>query len=149
MNLVRSSPLRELEEMSDRLNRVFTESDLWRTNDTKLMTETDWTPAVEISEIDGEFQMMAELPGVKKEDVKITLENRVLTIAGERKQRWEKEGRKIHRLERSYGRFARSFILPDLVDDAKVWAEFKDGVFHLHLPKSEQANPKAIDVKVA
>ena len=85
---------------------------------------------------------------MKKEDVKVTLEDGVLTIQGERKHEKEEKGKKYHRVERSYGRFVRSFTLPDLVDEGKVKAEFKDGVLNLQLPKSEKVKPKAIEVTV-
>ena len=78
----------------------------------------------------------------------IPLEEGVLTIQGERRQEKQESGKKYHRAERSYGRFVRSFTLPDLVDEEKVKAEFKDGVLNLQLPKSEKAKPKAIEVKV-
>lgn len=149
MNLVRWDPFRELEEMSDRLNRFFARTDARRTNGKEMMTVADWTPSVDISEADEEFQIKAELPGVKKDDVKVTLDNGVLTLQGERKEEREEKGRKFHRIERSYGQFIRSFTLPDVVDDTKVKAEFKDGVLHLRLAKSEKAKPKAIEVKVA
>ena len=108
----------------------------------------DWVPAVDVSETDGEFKIKAEIPDVKKEDVKVTLEDGVLTIQGQRKQEKEDKGTKYHRVERTYGSFVRSFTLPDLVDEEKVKAEFKDGVLNLQLPKSEKAKPKAIEVKV-
>jgi len=149
MNLVRWNPLRELEEMSDQLNRFFSRQDTQRSNGKEIMTVADWTPSVDISETEEEFHIKAELPEVKKEDVQVTLDNGVLTLQGERKEEREEKGRKVHRIERSYGRFVRSFALPDLVDTAKVKAEFKDGILHLHLPKSEKARPKAIEVKVA
>jgi len=149
MNLVRWNPLRELEEMSDQLNRFFSRQDTQRSNGKEIMTVADWTPSVDISETEVEFHIEAELPEVKKEDVQVTLDNGVLTLQGERKEEREEKGRKVHRIERSYGRFVRSFALPDLVDTAKVKAEFKDGILHLHLPKSEKARPKAIEVKVA
>jgi HSP20 family protein len=112
------------------------------------MVVADWAPSVDVSETDGEYQIKAEIPDVKKEDVKVTLEDGVLTIQGERKHEKEEKGRKYHRVERSYGSFARSFTLPDLVDEENVKAEFKDGVLSLQLPKSEKAKPKAIEVKV-
>ena len=149
MNLVRWDPFRELEEVSDHLNRFFARRDTRRSDGKETLTMADWMPSVDISETDGEFQIAAELPEVKKEDVKVTLENGVLTLQGERRDEREEKGRKIHRTERSYGRFVRSFVLPDLVDDTKVKAEFKDGMLHLHLPKLEKARPKAIEVKVA
>ncbi|WHZ14540.1 MAG: Heat shock protein Hsp20 [Nitrospira sp.] len=149
MNLVRWNPLRELEELSDRLNSFFARQDSRRSNGREIMTLADWAPSVDISETDEEFHIEAELPEVKKEDVRVTLDNGVLTLQGERKEEREGNDRKVHRIERSYGRFVRSFTLPDLVDDTKVKAEFRNGVLHLYLPKSEKAKPKAIEVKVA
>ena len=86
---------------------------------------------------------------MKKEAVKVTMENGVLTIQGERRQEQTDNGRRHHRIERAYGRFARSFTLPDTVDAGKVRAEYADGMLHLHLPKSEKAKPKQIEVKIA
>jgi len=145
--LMRWDPFRELEDMSDRLNRMFARP-ATRTNGKETMIVADWTPSVDISETDGEYLIKAELPDVKREDVKVTLEDGVLTIQGERKQEREEKGKKYHRVERSYGSFVRSFSLPDVIDEEKVKAEFRDGVLNLHLPKSEKAKPKAIEVKV-
>jgi len=149
MSLVRWDPFRELEEVSDRLNRMFARPAAPRTNGKETMVVADWTPSVDISETEGEYQIKAEIPDVKKEDVKVTLEDGVLTIQGERKYEKEEKGKKYHRIERSYGSFVRTFSLPDVIDEEKVKAEFKDGVLNLHLPKSEKAKPKAIEVKVA
>jgi len=148
MTLVRWDPFRELEEMSDRLNRMISRPAVPAKNGKEALTVADWTPTVDISETEGEYQIKAEIPEVKKEDVKVTLEDGVLTIQGERKQEKEEKEKKYHRVERSYGSFVRSFTLPDLVDEEKVKAEFKDGILNLHLPKSEKAKPKAIEVKV-
>ncbi|MEX5214414.1 MAG: Hsp20/alpha crystallin family protein [Nitrospiraceae bacterium] len=149
MNLVRWDPFRELEEVSDRLNRVFGRALTAKADGKETMTVADWTPSVDISETEGEYIIKAELPEVKKEDVKITLEEGVLSIQGERKHEKEEKGKKFHRIERAYGRFVRSFVVPDYVDEAKIKAEYQDGVLHLHLPKSEKAKPRAIEVKVA
>ncbi len=148
MTLIRWDPFRELEDMSDRLNRMFSRPALPRTNGKETMVVADWVPSVDVSETDGDYQIKAEIPDVKKEDVKVTVEDGVLTIQGERMQEKEEKGKKYHRVERSYGSFVRSFTLPDLVDEEKVKAEFKDGVLNLHLPKSEKAKPKAIEVTV-
>lgn len=145
--LMRWDPFRELEEVSDRLNRMFARP-ATRTNGKETMTVADWAPTVDISETEGEYQIKAEIPDVKKEDVKVTVEDGILTIQGERKQEKEEKGKRYHRIERSYGSFVRSFSLPDVIDEEKVKAEFKDGVLSLHLPKSEKAKPKAIEVKV-
>lgn len=146
--LMRWDPFRELEDMSDRLNRVFNRPAARTTNGKEAITVADWIPTVDISETEAEYQIKAELPEVKKEDVKVTVEDGVLTIQGERRHETEEKGKKYHRVERSYGSFVRSFTLPDHVDDAKVKAEYKDGVLHLRLPKSEKAKPKSIDVKI-
>jgi len=149
MTLVRWDPFRELEDVSDRLNRMFARPGARTSNGKETMIVADWTPSVDISETENEYQIKAEIPDVKKEDVKVTLEDGVLTIQGERKHEKEERGKKYHPIERSYGSFVRTFSLPDVIDDEKVKAEFKDGVLNLHLPKSEKAKPKAIEVKVA
>ena len=148
MNVVRWDPFRELEDMSDRLNRVFGRLSVRRESGKETMTVADWIPVVDISETDAEYLIKAELPEVKKEDVKVTVQEGVLMIHGERRQEKEEKGKKYHRVERSYGSFVRSFTVPDDVDETKVRAESKDGLLHLHLPKCEKAKPKAIEVKV-
>ena len=89
-----------------------------------------------------------EIPEVKKENVKVTVDNRVLTIWGEREQEKEEEGKKFHQVERYYGIFTRSFTLPDNVDETKVTASFKDGMLNIQIQKAEAAKQKAIEVKV-
>ena len=150
MAVVRWDPFRELEEMSERLNRMVARpaGSPPVGSAKEVMTVAYWTPTVDISESETEYAIKAELPEVKKEDVKVTVEDGVLTIQGDRKQEKEEKGKKYHRIERSYGRFVRSFTLPDTVDESKVKAEYTDGVLHLHLPKSEKAKPKQIDVKI-
>ena len=148
MTLVRWDPFRELEDMSERLNRVFSRPSL-RNSGKENLTVADWMPTVDISETEGEYLIKAELPEVRKEDVKVTVENGVLTLQGERRQEKEEKGKRFHRVERSYGSFVRSFTLPESVDESSVKAEYKDGALNLHLPKSEKVKPKAIDVKVA
>ncbi|TKS59902.1 MAG: heat-shock protein Hsp20 [Nitrospira sp.] len=147
MTLVRWDPFRELEDMSERLNRVFTRP-ASRTGGKEHLIVADWVPTVDISETDGEYLIKAELPDVKKEDVKVTVEDGVLTLQGERLREKEEKGKKYHRVERSYGSFLRSFTLPESVDESGVKAEYKDGLLNLHLPKTEKVKPKAIDVKV-
>ena len=112
------------------------------------MTTSAWAPLVDITEDDKEYLIKVELPEIKKEDVKVTVENGTLTISGERKFEKEEKDKKYHRVERAYGSFVRSFVLPEGTDGSKVSAEFRDGVLKLHLPKSEQAKPKSIEVKV-
>jgi len=154
MNLVRFDPFRELEDMGDRLNRVFGgfgRPGLARAPEMgrEALTVPDWAPMVDITETDDEYLIKAEIPEVKREDVKVSVENGVLTMQGERKQEKEEKGKKFHRMERYYGSFLRTFTVPDNVDETKVRAEFKDGLLNVHLPKTEKAKPKAIEVKVA
>ena len=151
MSLVTWDPFRELEDMSNRLNRVFTRGGLARTAAAEKdpLTVFDWAPSVDIAETPEGFQIKAELPEVKKEDVKISVDGGVLRIEGERRQEKEEKGKKFHRIERSYGSFLRTFTLPDSVDESKVQAEFKDGVLNVRLPRSEKGKPRAIEVKVS
>ena len=150
MNVVtRWDPSREMEELQNRLPNFFGRTPA-RLGDTKeeSMTVAEWAPLVDITEDEKEYIIKTELPEVKKEDVKVAVENGLLTIVGERKFEKE-ENKKYHRIERAYGRFVRSFIVPDYVEADKVSAEFKDGVLKVHLPKSEKTKPKQIEVKDA
>jgi HSP20 family protein len=113
------------------------------------MAVAEWTPFVDISEDDKEYLIKAELPEVKKEDVKVTAEEGTLTIRGERKFEKEEKNKRYHRVERAYGSFGRSFSLPDDASPAKVSAEFRDGVLTVHLAKNEKAKPQYVEVKVA
>ena len=131
MNLVRWDPFREFEGIQAR--SFF----------------TSWTPPVDIQETEKEYIVKADLPDVKKEDVKVEIDEDVLTVEGERNQEKEEKNKRFHRTERTYGKFVRRFALPTHVDGAAVRAEFKDGVLNVHLPKTEAAKPKAIEVKVA
>lgn len=109
---------------------------------------TTWTPACDIYETDKEVVLKIEVPGVKKEDVKVSLENTTLTIRGERKFEEEVKKENYHRVERNYGEFLRTFTLPAFIDETKILADFKDGLLTVTLPKREEAKPKAIEVKV-
>jgi HSP20 family protein len=103
---------------------------------------------VDIVELEEEFLIQADIPGVDKDNVHVTVENGVLTLKGERKREVEEKGKKFHRVERFTGTFTRQFTLPDNVDTAGIRAVFKDGILTLHLPKTEKAKPKAIDIHV-
>jgi len=116
--------------------------------DDKTFEMGDWTPTVDITENDDAFTVKAELPGVEKDDVSITVENGVLTIKGEKKSRTEEKNEKMHRVECSYGSFVRNFTLPTSVKADKVDAEYKDGILNMTLPKAEEAQPRQIEVKV-
>lgn len=152
MYVVRPMPrrdtFREIEQISDRLNRLLGERRAQTDGREESMALADWAPLVDVMETDAEFQIRAELPGVDKENVKLSVEDGVLIISGRREPEQEENGMRYHRIERAYGSFARSFAVPDTVDQQKVTAEFKNGLLTVHLPKSEKARPKSIAVTV-
>jgi len=148
MKMIRFDPLRELDEITERLNRAMYRPFSGFEREEALV-EANWAPVVDIEETDREYVVKAELPDVKKDDVKVAIEHGLLTIIGERRQEKEEKGRKVHRIERSYGKFARTFTVPRDVDDKKVVAEFKDGLLTVRVPKSEAVRPRTIEVKVA
>jgi HSP20 family protein len=147
--LTRWDPFRELEDMQQRLSSVLGRRPQRREDSEKeSITVAEWAPLVDVTEDDKEYLIKAELPEIKKEEIKVTVENGVLVLSGERKFEKEEKGRKYHRIERAYGSFVRSFDLPDDADVDKVNAEFKDGMLQVHIAKSESARPKRIDVKL-
>ena len=112
------------------------------------LTVADWSPEVDISEDDRGYLLKADLPEMKKDDVRVTVEDGILCVSGERKTEKEDQKRKFHRTERSFGNFRRSFTLPEDADSTKVTAEFRDGVLKVHLPTTPIARSKATEVKV-
>jgi HSP20 family protein len=147
--LTRWEPWKELEAMERRLATLMGRPVARREGETEALTVAEWAPLVDIVEEEKEYLIKAELPEMKKEEVKVTVEKRVLSLSGERKYEKEEKGKKYHRVERAYGSFLRSFTLPEDADGGKVTAEYKDGVLKVHIPKSAQAKPKAIEVKVS
>ncbi len=147
--LAKWDPLRELDDFSSRLSSFFGRAPIQKRDGDDWFTQAQWAPLVDISEDDHEYLIKAELPGIEKDQVKVTVENGILLIAGERKSEHEENNRKYHRVERSYGSFLRSFSLPDDADGTKIKAEFKNGVLKVHLPKSEAAKPQSIEIKVS
>jgi HSP20 family protein len=146
----RWNPFKELEEMEKRLSSFFGHAPTAGDGGKKeAITVAEWSPLVDISEDDKEYVIKAEIPEMKKEDIKLNVQDDVLTITGERKYEKEEKNKKYHRVERAYGSFIRSFTLPEDADGTKVTAEYKDGMLKVHLPKSEKAKPKAIEVKVS
>lgn len=149
MAITRWDPFRELEDMSGRLNRLFGRSELANFPSSELVAAADFSPAVDIAETPEEYVVKAELPDVQKENVKVSVEAGVLRISGERKHEKEEKNKKYHRVERSYGSFTRAFQLPDAIDESKVSAEFKNGILNVRVPKTERANPRAVEIKVS
>ncbi len=146
--LSRWNPFKEMEELQGRLGS-------WMglparaTPGKEALTVADWSPLVDITEDEKEFLLKAELPGVKREEVKVTVEDGVLMLSGERRFEKEEKDKKYHRIERAYGSFVRSFTLPEETPADKVAAEFKDGVLLVHLPKTATPKPSPMEVKVA
>jgi len=149
--LTRWNPFREMEDMQRRMSSVFGWNNYQRsnlTNDNENINIPEWAPLVDIAEDDKEYLLKIELPEIRREDVKVTVENGTLSICGERKSEKEDKGRKFHRVERTYGRFERGFTLPDDAQSDQIKAEFRDGVLRVHLAKTEKARPKQIEVQV-
>jgi len=148
MNLTRWDPFRELEDLSKGLNQWFGQPLMRRVTEENGSSFADWAPALDVEETDKEYLVRADLPAIRKEDVKVGIDHGMLTLEGERRHEKEEKGRKFHRVERAYGRFMRRLELPMDVDEKKVAAEFRDGVLNVHLPKAPDAKPHSIDVKV-
>jgi HSP20 family protein len=145
MQLTRWNPLAEIDQLQQRLNRVFLDPASPVARDESF---ADFVPAIDVYETDAEFVVTADLPDVKKNDVKVQVQDGMLSIEGERQRDKEEKGKRFHRVEREYGRFVRRLVLSTEVDAAKVRAEFKDGVLRVQLPKSAQARPKQIEVAI-
>lgn len=111
--------------------------------------ESHFTPAVDIQENEGHFSVVAELPGVKKEDLHIEVHDNVLTLKGERRFEAKADGQRYQRMERRYGSFTRSFALPQEVDAAAIEAKLADGVLELTVPKKPESKPRRIEVRAA
>jgi HSP20 family protein len=143
MTLTRWSPVRDLAALEiDRLNRMF---DAAFTGEP--LTQGTWIPAVDIYETaDKALVVKAELPEMKREDIKVTFENNVLTLEGERTFSTDPARDQYHRVERGYGAFRRSFSMPATVDGSNVAANYQDGVLTVTLPRREESRPKQIQV---
>ena len=143
------NPSRELEDVEKRLSAMWGRTPAKADGQKEAIAVAEWSPLVDITEDEKEYLIKAELPEIKKEDVKLTVQDNVLAISGERKYEKEEKGKKYHRVERAYGSFLRSFTLPEDADGSKVAAEYKEGILKVHLPKSEQVKAKSIEVKVS
>ena len=149
--LTRLNPFHEIDDMQRHVNS-WLDWDPFRRGtlipEEREIMASEWTPVVDIVEDDKEYLIKAELPEVEKKDVKVTVEDGILMISGERKEEKEEKGRKFHRLERFHGSFERRFSIPEDANPGKVSAEFKDGLLQVHLAKGEKPQPKEIDVKI-
>lgn len=142
-NLLAQEPVNTLQQ---RVNRLFEEAFL--PLGAEPFSIAAWSPSCDIYETDNEIVVKAEIPGVKKEDVKLSIQDNVLTLSGERKFEEETKKENYVRVERGYGSFTRSFTLAPSVDPKKISAEFKDGLLEVKLPKLEGAKPKEVEIKI-
>ncbi|MDD2335719.1 MAG: Hsp20/alpha crystallin family protein [Geobacteraceae bacterium] len=146
MAIVRYNPMRELRGMQEQMNRLL---DLaWNREPGEELREGVWQPLVDIFENDEAVVIRAELPGVEQDAIEVKIEGATLTIRGERKQDAEVRKENYHRIERYYGPFQRSFLLPQTIDQEKVNAACDKGVLTITLPKKELIKPKQITVEV-
>lgn len=148
MAIVRWEPFRDLMTTQREFDRLFKEAFSPIFGEGELSTRT-WAPPVDIYENENDIVLKAELPGVEPRDVEVRVEDSTLYLKGERKFEKETKEENYHRVERSYGSFARSFSLPNSISADKVKAEYKDGLLTLTLPKREEAKPKTIKIDVS
>jgi HSP20 family protein len=138
MSLSHFDPLANLRVFEDAFTRMLTEP----------QTNRPWAPSVDIYETENELVLKADIPDVELKDIDVRVENQTLTIAGERKFEKSDAGKGYHRLERSYGRFTRSFAVPNAFDTESIAAGYKNGVLSVSLPKKEAAKPRQIKIEV-
>ena len=141
MSLIRWNPYRNLVSLPREIDRFFNEfgQELWN-------TDTVWSPSVDITETKDGYEVKAEIPGMKKNEIKINFEDDMLTLSGERNHEKEEKDKNYHRIERRYGKFQRSFYLPNHVKAEDIKANYKDGILTVNIPKSEEAKPKEIAI---
>lgn len=148
--LTRWEPIGDLSTWNQQMDRWFNE--LMNRGARRFGDEDrirgSWTPSVNVLEKKDSIEITADLPGLKAEDVEVTVEEGVLTIRGERSFEEAKDGETYHRIERSYGLFERTFSLPNSVDPTKIEARFKDGEMAIILPRREESKPRSVKIKV-
>ncbi len=149
-NIIQKDPFTGLTSRQDRMNQLFNQvfGGLEGFGFEQPLTSANFLPPVDILEDEHNITLQAEIPGVKEEDLNITLENNLLTIAGERKFQDEEKKDNFHRIERRYGKFTRTFTLPAGVDTQNVNATFENGVLNITLPKREEFKPKQVKIGV-
>ena len=153
MTLVKFNPVRDLIDFEIEFSKMFNSLEsrfgISKSNDADAEYENAvWMPLTDIYESKDNFSLKIDLPGIKKEDVKISFTNGKLNISGERIQEEETKDAKCHRIEKSYGKYFRSFNLPELIQADKINAEFNNGQLTITIPKAEEAKPKEIEIKV-
>lgn len=149
MTIMRWKPIRDIVSIQDEMNKMF--EDLFGRKSQRWTEPEDglWSPSVDVSETKDDIVLTAEVPGLKKEDIKLSVQDNVLTISGEKKIEKEEKDANYHRLERSFGSFCRSFTLPTPVQPDKIKASYKEGVLKVTLPKTEEVKPKEIPINIS
>lgn len=149
MSLIKYNPSRELLRIEKDFGILFKNlfGKFNSNNDVDLM-EANWAPLSDVVETDNEYKIMLDIPGVEKNDIKVSVKNGMLCVSGERKNEKEYKNSNYYKIEKAYGKYYRSFSLPENIDEKKIEAEFKNGTLTLHLPKTEEAKPKQIEVKI-
>ncbi len=147
MTLIRWKPTRSANALQEEMNRVF--DSFFNYPMRRSENVSGWMPDVDVIEDKDGIKFMVDLPGMEKDDIKVSVENNTLTIKGERKGHKEEEDKNYHMIERTYGTFTRSFSLPSKVDGQKIKANYKNGVLSIDLPKVEEEKPKEIPINVA
>lgn len=148
MTLIRWEPLRELDDIFARYNPFFGRLATARPGNAEQNDVPAWTPVANISETETDYLIKAELPEVSKEDVKVTVDESVITISGERRKEAEHKDEKVHRVESFYGNFSRSFRLPEDADIAAIQAESRNGVLKVRVPKKPAPRARTVEVQV-
>ena len=147
MAITRWRPFRDVVSVQDEMSRLF--DDIFGQRPTRVQwTDGVWNPSVDVTEDKDSVVVKAEMPGLNKDDVKISVQDSILTLKGEKKQEKEEKETDYHRIERSYGSFCRSFQLPTTVKADKIKANYKDGVLSIILPKTEEVKPKEIPISI-
>ena len=146
MRVIKWEPFRDVDDVFDRF--IADAVRRWPRPAVEGRPALDWAPLADVSETDGEYVIKAELPEVRKEDVTLTVQDGVLTLAGERKQEKREDTEKVHRVERQYGSFARRFALPEDADEQGIRAESRDGVIMIHIPKHKVVQPQPRQIQV-
>ena len=147
MSLVKWNPRRNLVSGFNEWDRFL--SDFFGDMDIPAQLPSSWSPSVDIQETNDKYLVTADLPGLSRKDINISIKEDILTISGERKYETKDEKKNYYRMERGFGRFNRSFRLPDEVLADKITAKFKDGVLSVEIPKAEEVKPKEIEIKVS
>ena len=153
MTLTRWNPTRELLNMDKEFRKMFNSFEnrfgFRKENAEEEYESAVWMPLTDIKETKDNYKLMLDIPGVEKQDVKISFSNGELQVSGERKEEKEDKNEKYHRVERSFGKYYRSFKLPDKIQQDKISAEFNNGSLRISIPKAEEVKPKEIEIKVS